>query len=205
MIKRNKGNIEYLGMPGVGKTYVLTKNAFVEKNEFQNIPLGKDTEKIKNVMISAKHHPFLVLLIIKYFVVHKLRYKKILIRPYFVIIERLGRLEKINNQLLILDEGVYQFVWRVFSELPINSITKKEMNSLINTLSPFSKNVSYVYGNRKNFASRIIQRNKISSNFDKYVIEGNIKSVLLARSWMYLIVKYLRSNMLIKQTIRNYE
>lgn len=192
-------------MPGVGKTYILYKNQGIENATLQSIPLGKDPKKILNIINAVLGHPYVTFVVINLFIRHKLKYKNVLLRPYLVIIERLGRLDEVSKSVLILDEGVYQFVWRVFSEIPINVKTRKEMTILMRSLSDSSKNISYVHGNRKNYTSRVIQRNKVSSNFDKYLIEGKKEKVQLARSWMYLIIINLRSKMLIKEVIRNYE
>lgn len=199
--------IEFLGLPGVGKTYTVASSGF--KNPI-NIPLGKSYQKLRNLFAVFWRFNGLVRIIIVLYIIHSIRYSKIIkVRPYIVLLERVGRFLKYHRDTTfntaVFDEGVYQFVWRIFSETPISQHNISEMKSLvhiINTKMYFLSSI-YVHTRKEQLVERIVQRNKIDSNFDKEVIQTNWKKFDLGRLWMSYLIRELRKKGVVVDIIWN--
>jgi hypothetical protein len=199
--------IEFLGLPGVGKTYTVASKGF---NNPINIPLGKSFDKLKNLFTVFWGFNGLVRTIIFLYVLHSMRYFKILkARPYIVLLERVGRFLKYYKgttiKTTVFDEGVYQFVWRIFSEIPISQNNISEMKSLVHKINTkmYFLSIIYVHTRKEQLVERIILRNKIDSNFDKGVIQTNWKKFELGRLWMSYLISELRKKRVVVDIIWN--
>lgn len=197
--------IELLGLPGVGKTTTCTSF-----ENFVQIQLGKSFNKIQNLFYVFWRFNSMVRKLLILYITHSIIYFKIIkARPYIVLLERLGRFLNHSGTIplktTVFDEGAYQFLWRIFSEIPMSKNRRSEMSILINLINTKLDvaSIIYVHTSKEKLVERIILRNKIASNFDRAVIRKNRKKFNLGRHWMFYLIVELRRKEKIKDVIWN--
>ena len=112
-----------------------------------------------------------------------------------VISERYGRilyLRKTHNSEVHVDEGVFQFIWRVFSEEENSHKNLFLLEKCISLLNLKEHSIAYISCPKHKHISRVIERNKVSSNFDAGVVNGNNQTYLRGRYWMSQVLKISR-------------
>ena len=190
--------VEYLGLPASGKSWHLGEEGFCKiKNAIpHSVPFGggsiKRNNTIKGIFYNFKL--FLLILRIAIYVFFNER-SKFVIRPFFVVFERYGRILSLRrryNKEVHIDEGVLQFIWRIFSELSKSSKTLFLLEKCFSLLNPEEHSITYISCPKKKHISQVIKRNKINSNFDAAIINGDNKLYNYGRFWMAKVLKYAR-------------
>lgn len=190
--------VEYLGLPASGKSWQLLNNGYcANKNAIaHSVPLGggkiKAINTIKGTLNNLKLSFLLYRIAIRIYSKDK---SKFLLRPFFVIPERYGRilyLRKTHNSEVHVDEGVFQFIWRVFSEQENSHKNLLLLEKCISLLNLKEHSIAYISCPKEKHISQVIKRNKVGSNFDAGVINRDNKTYLRGRYWMSQILKILR-------------
>lgn len=185
---------EYLGLPGSGKSWYIENRLYrLKESAPHTVPLGGGKTKLFNTIRGIFSNPPLFFRLLRLaFHIYSSEKSKFLIRPFLVIFERYGRiirLRKNQSNEIHLDEGVLQFIWRVFSELSNTQENKLYLRKCISCLTPAEHTVVYISCPKEKHISHVIKRNKVSSNFDAAIVRGNNNLYLLGRYWMAQVLK----------------
>jgi len=196
---------EYLGLPGVGKTWLLFNGSLTKKKTIikHSVPLGGGKNKLINTLVGIFCNLKLFVYLLKLSLKHKMeKPNSFTFRPYLVIFERYGRIIRLgysSRSEIHIDEGSYQFIWRVFSELKFNKTNIIEFKQVVSIFKHSKTKIIYIGSSKNLNLQRIIERGKKESNFDSSVINNNFDQYALGRKWMSLMVLELR-----KLNILNY-
>jgi|TARA_B110000914_G_C15520994_1_gene476926 hypothetical protein len=196
---------EYLGLPGVGKTWILFNGSLTKNKSVitHSIPLGGGKNKLINTLAGIIFNPKLFIYLLRLSLKHKNEMPdNFIFRPYLVIFERYGRVLRLcfgSKNEIHVDEGSYQFIWRVFSELELNEKNIDDFKKVIKIFNHSKSKIIYIGSSKHINLKRIIERGKVESNFDLNVINNKLVNYTLGRSWMSLLILELR-----KLNILNY-
>lgn len=195
----NSKVVEYLGLPATGKSWQLKENGFCKYRNAvpHSVPLGGGSEKRKNTIIGFFHNYKFSITLSRIAVCVLLNEKdKFLLRPFLVILERYGRIINLKkkDKEIHIDEGVFQFIWRVFSELSVTKKNKYLLKKCISYLKKEEHSIAYISTPKQKHISQVISRKKINSNFDAGIINGNKEAYILGRYWMAIVIEEIRKN-----------
>lgn len=191
---------ELIGLPGTGKSHWV-HNASTYNNNISGsrhiVDLGVNKNKIYNTLCGFRDSPMIFGLLTILFILNLKRcFSLTEARPYFVVLERLGRNRGIKletNDNTFVDEGVFQFVWRIFCNLELNRtnlfIGKLISNKLIGSID----SIKYFMVSNARHSERVISRNK-KQKFDIAMIEGNSLYLKSCRDSMYCLIMFLRNS-----------
>lgn len=181
--------VEYLGMPGVGKSWQM---AHAEGANAHIVPTGQDTGKWMNTLRGIMSSPLLLLLLIRAAWLNR----RIPRRPMFVIFERLGRCRRIElsgyDSVVHIDEGALQFVWRFFCDLQPTQRNRERLHRCVEALDFAGHRVVYVWCPLAVHIERVKARGK-SQPFDRSLLEGDSGYVQRCRAWMGCLLRSARS------------
>ena len=141
---------EYLGLPGVGKTWHLFNGTFKKKKTVikHSVPLGGGINKLINTLVGILSFSKLFIYLLKLSLKHKKENSEnFIFRPYLVIFERYGRILRLSYRSkseIHIDEGSYQFIWRVFSQLKFNKSNINDFKQVINIFNQSKLKVIYI-------------------------------------------------------------
>lgn len=190
--------VEYFGLPGVGKSYQLLESGYCGAIGAQAAPvsLGMNAEKFVNTICGLFVGRRLYVPLIKATATNwrALRLHTSL-RPILVIFERLGRTVRLSRsteaQQVHIDEGVLQFIWRVFFEKEVNEHNLRLMVRCIESIRRIDLSICYMSCPRGDNIARIVLRGK-SAVFDDSVIKGDWTSYGRGRRWMAEMLRTIR-------------
>ena len=192
--------VEYLGLPASGKTWQLSNAGYcgVCNAIPHSVPLGGGKYKFYNTIKGVLHNPKLFFLLCKLgWKIFREERPRFLLRPFLVIFERYGRMLKLKNRTghaeTHMDEGVFQFLWRVFSELSKTSENLCLLEKCITLLKPREHHLVYVSCPKDKHIKQVTERKKISSNFDASIVKGDKETYLFGRFWMAQVLKNARN------------
>lgn len=190
--------VEYLGLPASGKSWQLLNDGYCKsKNAIaHSVPLGGGKVKTINTIKGSLHNLRLSFLLYRIAIrIYFHDRKKFLLRPFFVIPERYGRilyLRKLHDSEVHVDEGVFQFIWRVFSEQKKSKKNRLLLEKCISLLNTKEHSIAYISCSKEKHVKQVIDRNKVSSNFDAGIVKGNDETYNLGRYWMSQVLKISR-------------
>tara|TARA_B110001469_G_scaffold127101_1_gene146695 strand:- start:4772 stop:5395 length:624 start_codon:yes stop_codon:yes gene_type:complete len=190
--------VEYLGLPASGKSWQLLNDGYCKnKNAVaHSVPLGGGKIKTINTIKGTLHNLKLSFLLYRIAILICSQDKsKFLLRPFFVIPERYGRilyLRKTDYSEVHVDEGVFQFIWRVFSEQENSHKNLLLLEKCISLLNLKEHSIAYVSCPKEKHISQVIERKKVNSNFDAGVVNGDDQTYIRGRYWMSQVLKILR-------------
>lgn len=192
--------VEYFGLPASGKTWQLLNGAYCKlcRADTHAVPLGSGREKITNTCIGIIHNFNLSMVLFKIAIrLYNMNKSKFLLRPFLVIPERYGRILRISrttNTETHIDEGVFQFIWRVFSEQKKEKKTLELLEKCISVLRTDEHSIVYISCPKSIHIAQVTERNKVSSHFDAGIINGDQLTYDLGRYWMAQILKIGRKH-----------
>lgn len=188
--------IEYLGLPGTGKSWQLQFGNY-HKRDFARAHIVKTGKGFKKVIFMMKgFFSFPQLLPVLLLCIYKNRHcsdVSLSYRPIGVIFERTGRIQSLSREkemnTVYIDEGVFQFIWRFFSNLPHNQNNIMILQLVVAQISPFNRTIAYLECPKRSVhISRLIKRNK-KQPFDSAVASGDQSSYTNGRKWMLEVLK----------------
>lgn len=181
--------IEYFGMPGVGKTWML---AHSEGWNTHIVPTGRDPDKGLNTMRGMVAHPGLLICLVRTAWANRMVPR----RPMWVIFERLGRCMKLAidspGDVVHIDEGALQFIWRFFCDVPVTPHNRRLLRRCVDSLDLQGRRVMYVWCPPGVHRERVKARAKAQS-FDTSLLQGDAGYVRRCRAWMGCLLRALRS------------
>lgn len=190
--------VEYLGLPGVGKTSQLGEDGYCAANGAHPSPVpdGQSFHKLVNTfrgLLMRKRLFFLLLWSgIQNWRTLELRTS---LRPIFVVFERIGRTTHLRQNVdlreIHIDEGSLQFVWRTFFEKELNESNLRMLSACMNALGDIGSSVCYISCRREEHVSRVLNRGK-QARFDLSVAQGDEAAYKRGRLWMAAILRILR-------------
>jgi len=194
MVKNKSVNIiekgELLGLPGVGKSYVISSGLNFENNHnIYSISLGWKFEKVLNFFYGLKSAgcPFFFILLKMISFPPSIGQLKLL----FVIFERLGRIRRLSNKETgIIDEGIMQALWGfLWRQKNIDFDKVLELVRIIKNL-----HIGTVYfifcSKKKNWNRLLLRENNLGTG--KKVFFYDYESLLKGRTTMFIILKAMR-------------
>lgn len=185
---------ELIGLPGSGKSHYASKHKHISGNS-HIVDLGVDKNKIINTLRAIKDDPIIFgLLGILFMLNIRKCFSRVEARPYLVVLERLGRNRRIKlatKEPVLLDEGAFQFVWRIFCNLELNRINLLIGKCILGRLSALAGNVEYVLVSKDCHLERVATRNK-QQKYDIALIADDAAYIKSCRASMYCLVVFLR-------------
>lgn len=192
---------EYFGLPASGKSWHLGGSGFrKERNAISHyVPQGKSSDKLSNTFFGIIRNKILFFILISSGMINFFKKESIVsFRPFLVVFERLGRIitirKNIPNKEVHIDEGAVQFVWRVFSEYENSTVNQFLLKLSINRVLCQKDVLVYITCSKKKNIEQIVKRKRLSSNFDKAVINKNFYLYKKGRFWMAQVIKNLRKH-----------
>ena len=191
--------VEYLGLPGVGKTSHLGSSGFCERSGAiaSPVPQGKDAQKRSNTLRGIAQAPRLFALLVWASISNwKSLTLPTSVRPIFVVVERIGRVASLRRgdpgHEVHLDEGALQFIWRTFSQMEVTERNQRLMDRCVAAVpQPADVYVAYISCPSAQHVQQVISRGK-GSPFDQAVIAGDDAQHQRGRSWMATLLLLLR-------------
>lgn len=162
-----------LSLPGSGKTFLL-RNTTLYSNELKHFATsGLSFSKLYSILICILCKPLTSLVVFIIFLCN-LNCTSLFTysRPFLVLYYRIGFTIRNQGKDLILDEGIYQFVWRIFCEIKLSKFNKKLFIILLSCLVSLNIKVVYLHVPIKKHYSYILQRKK-NQNFDNNILASN--------------------------------
>jgi len=191
---------ELIGLPGSGKSY-HTQFASKHKGILGNayiVDLGVDKNKIINALFAIRDDPIIFALLGFLFILNIRKcFSRVEVRPYFVVLERLGRNRRIKRETkapALVDEGAFQFVWRIFCNLELTRINLLIGKCILVRLIALTGNVEYVLVSKACHLERVISRNK-QQKFDIALIAGDAVYIKSCRSSMYCLIVFFETKL----------
>jgi hypothetical protein len=192
--------VEYFGLPASGKSWQLLNNGYCRASNAvpHTVPLGGGKQKVLNTVRGILYNWSLSSVLLKIALnTFFNRKSNFLLRPFLVIPERYGRILALGNESgseIHVDEGVFQFIWRIFSEQEESSNNLMLLEKCISCLNLNEHYIAYICCPKEKHISQVIERNKTSSNFDAGVVKGDNRTYHLGRYWMAQVLKIARRN-----------
>jgi len=181
--------VEYLALPGIGKTWQLGNNGYCARQgaTSHHISEGWDRQKFGNTAIGLISHPWLFCILLYSSVVNYRSMKHgLYLRPIFVTLERIGRCKSLKRSMdgeIHLDEGVLQFLWRTFCEKELSPKNLQNMDRCIQLTKDLHNHVAYFSCDRSRHLEQVRSRYKKQA-FDISMQSGDVAYYLRCRSWM---------------------
>lgn len=180
--------VEYLGLPGVGKTWQLGADGYcgLVGGYPSPVPLGLSIEKIVNViyglLLKRRLLPFLA---------RPVRAKTesftSVFRSVAVLFERIGRSARLRREpskrSMHIDEGPFQALWSFFCEKELNEASLLSFERCVEILIEDQNLVCYVSCPRAQHVARVLKRGK-RGYFDSKLAAGDFSAYRRARKWM---------------------
>lgn len=192
--------IELIGLPGSGKTHytsIISRDLNYKADDFHIVDRGIGKEKVYNVIRAIKNEKVIFLLICLLFVLNiKSSFSRIEARPYLVVLERLGRIGSVNspgNNSIFVDEGAFQFMWRIFCNIKLSKINLYIGKCILTRLLRPDVCAQYLLLGRERHLARVSRRNK-KQKFDIALISNDVDYIKRCRNSMYLLVMFLRQS-----------
>lgn len=190
---------ELIGLPGTGKSHWVHT---VSKHN--NIPgsshivdLGVNKNKLYNTLCGFRDSPMIFGLLAILFILNLNRcFSLTEVRPYFVVLERLGRncrIKRTASEPTVLDEGAFQFVWRIFCNLELNNINLFIGKLILKRLSEKIDHAEYFMVGKTSHLERVTARKK-AQKFDVALIAEDQSYIKSCRASMYCLVVFLRNS-----------
>lgn len=188
--------IEYLGLPGVGKTWQLGEEGYCRRvgGAPLPVPLGFSLEKTVNIMYGLLLERQLLSLLVGAALESKEPFVA-LIRPLAVLFERIGRIARLRHRVsernVHIDEGPFQALWGVFRK---KEPTRKNVELLarcVMVLQSRHNHICYVSCRRDHHVNRILRRKK-RGDFDLRIAGGDLEMYHRARWWMAVLLRIVR-------------
>lgn len=200
--------VEYLGLPGVGKTWQLDRLGYCGRMgaHAHSVWIGGGWAKANNTLKAIVLHPRLCALLV-WSLIHNFRSMKngFDLRPVLVVFERIGRFEYLNadsKEVVHVDEGPYQFLWRSFCEKKISTVNIETLKKSVQLLDHPVSSVAYISSSRAHHFIQIKKRNKIQP-FDLAVYDGDEAYYRRSRTWMAHVVRFVRQSGVKVHFVRN--
>lgn len=191
--------IELIGLPGTGKSH-WARSASKHHNETAGvhiISLGVDRGKFYNTLYGCIRNPLILCLLTMLLTFNFRRcFSFTEIRPYLVVLERLGRNRRMKlseNGLIHVDEGAFQFVWRIFCNLELNNINLFIGRLILIRLCRLIDKTEYFLVGKVRHLERVNSRKKVQK-FDVALRAGDVPYIKSCRASMYCLVVFLRSS-----------
>ena len=188
---------ELIGLPGSGKSHHAQ---CVSKHKHMSgvshiVDLGVDKNKIINTLCAIKDDPIIFGLLGILFIVNIRKcFSRVEARPYLVVLERLGRNRRIKlatKAPALVDEGTFQFVWRIFCNLELSRTNLLIGECILGRLSALVGHAEYVLVSKACHLERVSSRNK-QQKFDIALIADDATYIKACRASMYCLVVFLR-------------
>jgi hypothetical protein len=191
--------IEYLGLPGVGKTWHLGPSGFRGRSGAISsaVPPGRSLEKRSNTLRGMLKSPRLLLLLLWSALTNWRSLRRgTSLRPILVVFERIERINRLKRMRPSIethvDEGVLQFVWRTFSQLEVNERNQRLLKRCLTALpGRVDMAVAYFSCPVAQHLEQVISRGK-GSDFDLAVIRGSDAEYRRGREWMATLMLLAR-------------
>ncbi len=189
--------VEYLGLPGVGKTWNLGSKGYCGqmKAHPHSVGVGKGWEKSSNTLRGVFYCPHLFLLLAWSWLLNIRSFKrKIDVRPILVVFERIGRIRKLSEsegKLIHIDEGPFQFLWRAFCEKEINKRNVDCLKRCIEIADLPSVSVAYLSCSHSRHFAQITKRD-LTGLFDNSMKDNNETLQKRCRNWMAILIRLMR-------------
>ena len=191
--------VEYLGLPGVGKSWQAGPKGYcgLVGGVPRPVPPGVSSGKPSNTVKGMLRHRRLFLILL-WTLIRNFRNLRIgvSVRPIFVVLERAERINRLQKSLqtgeIHIDEGMLQFVWRTFSQIPSHERNVRLMTKCLAALpNPAGYSIAYISCPEKQHIRQVISRGK-PSQFDLAIIRGDQKEYRLGRYWMACLLRAAR-------------
>lgn len=186
--------VEYLGLPGVGKTWNLNSSGFRQRSGAipSPVPPGWSAEKRSNMLRGIAQAPRLLLLLLWCSLSNwRSLNPRTSLRPILVVFERIGRISNLrvrSDEETHVDEGVLQFVWRTFSQLRMTERNHRLMEVCLGAIPrTVDMRVAYLACPADLHRQRVISRGK-ASDFDLAIMRGDDDAHRRGRAWMAVLL-----------------
>jgi hypothetical protein len=208
-MKPKPATIELLGLPAVGKSWVLSSLAReTPDTQVVFVRPGWGSEKIANMMRSLLREPSLLFRSGATLFAAKAR-PHLIKRQIIAILkfhERVDRLRKLINQPgngdKYVDEGVAMAIWSIFYDLDYNEKNKKKLRQLTDRTSFAGLTVCYVSCGKDEHVQRMRGRDW-KARFQTDYEQGNGDAYQRGRDWMAFLLRTMRQRGIRPRMIRN--
>jgi len=183
---------ELLGLPGVGKTHILSSGYFATGESLSDyvVKRGWSFDKLKNIITGLRYDGFIVVFVM----LKMINWPNIWgqVKLILVLLERLGRKNRYFGKDAIIDEGVMQAIWGFLWRTRIKSSVFKNTILIIQRLSKYIGTIYYVGCRKSSNIDRLNIRAKSSPNVKN--IFSNAESYQRGRRAMVMLLCAIRKN-----------
>lgn len=195
------GNVvEYLGLPGVGKTWQLGDEGYCARvgGRPSPVPVGLSMDKLLNTAYGLLINRRLLSLLIRSAEENSdTQTFRSAFRSIAIVFERIGRVARLRREMsdrdvhIHIDEGPLQSIWRAFCEKRINERNLFMMEASVKALRDIGTSVCYVSCPEVEHIRRVLKREK-KSHMDLKIAHGDYAAYRLGREWMAALLWIMR-------------
>lgn len=190
--------VEYLGLPGVGKTWQLGDNGYCARVGGRPcpVPLGLSMDKLLNIVHGLLMRKRLLSLLVRSARENSdTQSFRSALRSIVIVFERTGRaarlLQEAAERDVHIDEGPFQSLWRAFCEKSFNERNLSMLESSVKALGDIGGSVCYVSCPKGHHIDRVLKRGK-QGHLDLKVARGDFAAYHHGRRWMAALLRIIR-------------